>query len=150
MRKLNIYLAGAMGGLTYEEYNNWRNYTSRTLYRVNKFSGYDVDLDIINPADYYNFDNPCHASDREVMKFDLRHVKSSDLIIVNFNSSVSQGTTAGLAVAYDHDIPIIGVNADNLSLHPWDKAFCDRIFDDWDEALDYVENFYLRRVKEKL
>ena len=74
----------------------------------------------------------------------MRHVKSSDLIIVNFNSSVSQGTTAELAVAHDHDIPIIGINADKLSLHPWDEAFCDRMFDSMNEAVEYIGDFYLR------
>ena len=151
IRTLKIYLAGAMGGLSYDEYMGWRQEISDKifLYRVVHDCHDCVNkcvksVDIINPADYYNFEHPRHASEREVMKFDLRHVKSSDLIIVNFNSSVSQGTTAELAVAHDHDIPIIGVNADKLSLHPWDEAFCDRIFDSMDEAVEYIGDFYLR------
>ncbi len=134
-----------MGGLSYDDYMGWRKNIAAALTESNAFVyGSAAQLQIVNPADYYNFENPRHASEREVMKFDLRHVKSSDLIIVNFNSSVSQGTTAELAVAHDHDIPIIGINADKLSLHPWDEAFCDRIFDSMDEAVEYIGDFYLR------
>ena len=131
-----------MGGLSYDDYMGWRKDMVAALTQSN--DGSAVKLQIVNPANYYNFEHPRHTSEREVMKFDLRHVKSSDLIIVNFNSSVSQGTTAELAVAHDHDIPIIGINADKLSLHPWDEAFCDRIFDDWDEAVEYIGDFYLQ------
>lgn len=144
MRKLKIYLAGAMSGLTYDEYSKWRKSVAEKLRRMNKFFSYNVDLDIIDPSAYYNFEEKRHETEREAMNFDLRHVKSSDLVIVNFNKPASQGTTAELSLAYDRDIPIIGVNETGFELHPWDEAFCDRIFDNMDKMIEYVEEFYLK------
>ena len=59
MRKLKIYLAGAMGGLSYSEYMGWRREISNKLNGIND----DTELRIINPADYYNFEDPRHVSE---------------------------------------------------------------------------------------
>ena len=143
IRKLKIYLAGAMSGLTYEEYTTWRIILASRLKSINESLRSNIDLDIVDPTRYFNFKEKRHESELEAMKFDLHHVKSSDLIIVNFNKPVSQGTTAELAIAYDHDIPIIGLNKDGFTLHPWDENFCDRIFDDMTEMTNYIQDFYL-------
>lgn len=132
-----------MSGLSYEEYNTWRVDISQKLLHNSTRYDCDVRLQLVNPVDYFNFEEQYHKTEREVMKFDLRHVKSSDLIIVNFNKAVSQGTTAELAVAYDHDIPILGLNEKDVELHPWDIEFCDRIFTSMDKLVDYVTNFYM-------
>ena len=55
----------------------------------------------------------------EGMEFDLNRVRSSDLIIVNFNDVYSLGTMAEIATAYERRIPIIGLNENNQDLHPW-------------------------------
>lgn len=133
-----------MSGLTHAECSKWRKDVTERLRHLKRFGGYDVVLDIVDPSAYYNFEKRRHETEREAMKFDLRHVKSSDLIIVNFNKLASQGTTAELSLAYDRDIPIIGVNESGFTLHPWDEVFCDRIFSNMDEMIEYVEGFYLR------
>ena len=78
------------------------------------------------------------------MEFYLNKVRNSDLIIVNFNDMWSLGTMSEIAIAYERRIPVIGLDVDKQNLHSWQIEMCTRIFDNIDEMLDYVEDFYLR------
>ena len=102
-------------------------------------------MKVHNPNDYYNFlqNPPLYDNQREVMEFDLNLVRHSDLIIINFNDVYSLGSMAELAIAYERRIPVIGLNTDRQTLHPWQECMCNRIFNDIDELLDYVEDFYM-------
>ena len=145
MRDFVVYTAGGMGKFgkeNFDEGNKWRKYCKQTLetcegeYRVR----------VVNPNDYFNFvdEPPLYNSQNEVMRFDLHKLRGSDLVIANFNDMYSLGSMAEIAIAYDRGIPIIGLNEDNHSLHPWQQCMCERIFSDIDEMLDYIEDFYLR------
>ena len=144
MKEFKIYLSGGMTNLSSDEQCGWRDLITDML--ITRSEVYDIKyrLDIFNPPNYYNFHNPTHLSESEVKKFDLRNTKSSDLIIVNFNDPSSIGTSKELAVAYDRDIPILGLNQDYKELHPWLIDDCDRIFDDMNELVNYVINYYLK------
>lgn len=144
MERYSIYLAGGMGKFgkeNFEEGNKWRVYIKRAL------ESYECDyiVNVINPNDYFNFqDNPKrYTSEREVMEFDLNKVRNSDLIIINFNDIYSLGSMAELAIAYEKRTPVIGLNLTKQQLHPWQIEMCSRIFHDINEMLDYVEDFYL-------
>lgn len=142
MNNYFIYLAGGMTGLSYSEQVLWRNRVKRCLE-----DSYDCDMYnvcVINPADYFNFEETKHITEKEIVNFDLHKLRNSNLVIVNFNDPKSLGTMAELAIAYEHRIPVIGLNEENKKLHPWQYEFCERIFDDFDEMLDYVEDIYLR------
>lgn len=130
-----------MTGLTYEEQTFWREQIEKRLNEVYKSELYNVHT--INPVKYYNFKERRHKTEREVMNFDLHKVRSSNLVIVNFNAPKSLGTMAELAVAHEHHIPIIGLNEENNRLHPWQECMCERIFDNMANLLDYVAKFYL-------
>ena len=95
---------------------------------------------------YFSFksDAPEYSSETEVMHFDLYNLRKSDLVIVNYNDKKSLGTTSEIAIAYDRGIPIIALNEDNGELHPWLKYIPERIFNNIDEMLDYIQDFYLR------
>jgi len=146
MQTFNIYLAGGMTGLSYEEYTSWRRQVKKELFRIRSYTSceYINKLFVIDPSEYFNFENPSHNSEREVMEFDLYKVKNSNLIIVNFNSPSSLGTMAELAIAYENRIPVIGLNkgAKNI-LHPWQIEMCSRIFTDMYELTAYVNDYYL-------
>ncbi len=142
MQTFKIYLAGGMGNLSWEEQTVWRSLVVDTLTLKNKTNDYKYVLDIINPPDYYNFINKQHDSELEVMKYDLRHVKTSNLIIVNFNDPNSIGTAQELGVAYDRNIPIIGINS-NQDLHPWLICCCDKMFKNVEDCVKYIIDFYL-------
>jgi nucleoside 2-deoxyribosyltransferase len=145
MRDYTIYLCGGMGKFgkeNFDEGNRWRKYCKQALetcecnYRVN----------VINPNDYFNFvdEPPQYNTQDEVMRFDLHKLRNSDLVIMNFNDMYSLGSMAEIAIAYDRNIPIIALNENDQDLHPWQVCMSERIFNNIDEMLDYIEDFYLR------
>lgn len=82
MKELQIYLCGKMSGLNLRQMNEWRialkdalNFSAKTIS--------NVEVNVVNPVDYYNFENPTHQSEFEVMQFDLNKVKKSDIVIAN-------------------------------------------------------------------
>ena len=143
MDSFTVYTAGGMtkfGKDNFDESDKWRNYCKKTL--ENYECIYNVH--VINANDYYNFlDNSAYDSEREVMEFDIRNIKRSDLIICNFNDPRSMGTMAEIAIAYDSRIPVIGLNENNYELHPWQIEFCSKMFTDIDEMLIYIRDYYL-------
>lgn len=144
MESYKIYLCGGMSKFGKEDFykgNRWRAYCKKIL----EDSDTKYNVMVTNPNDYFSFkDNPPrYKSEREVMNFDIRKVKNSNLIIVNFNDMYSLGTMAELAIAYDRGIDIIGLDIDNQNLHPWQVEMCNRIFSDIDEAIRYIKDFYL-------
>ena len=89
-------------------------------------------------------DEPQYKTHREVMRLDLHMLRNSDLVIANFNDMYSLGSMSEIAIAYDRGIPVIGLNENKQSLHPWQQCMCERIFDNIDVMLDYIEDFYLK------
>ena len=144
MRTIRIYLAGGMGKFgkdNFEESNKWRKYCEDILKRYD----WNCHLEVINPNSYFNFLDkpPRYSSEREIMEFDINKVRNSDLIICNFNDQKSLGTMAEIAIAYERRTPVIGLNEDFDELHPWQIEMCTRIFNNINEMLDYIEDFYL-------
>jgi nucleoside 2-deoxyribosyltransferase len=136
-----IYLSGGMSSLDFEEQTKWRKQITNSIL----FGDYNYEKKPIffNPVDYYDFKEKRHKTEREIVEFDLNSVRKSDIIIVNFNDPNSIGTCAELAIAYNMRIPIIGINKDNVELHPWLVEFTTRMCDSIREAVDYVVDFYL-------
>lgn len=137
-----IYLAGGMqkfGKDSFKKAQEWRTMLQSELSKYSK-----KEVKIINPNDYFNFlDEPQYQSQKEVMEFDLNKVRNSDLIIVNFNDVYSLGTMSELAISYDRRIPILGLNAEEQELHPWQIEMCNRIFMDMDDLVSYTLAYYL-------
>ena len=140
METCRIYLSGAMGSLSFEEQSRWRQQIQDAI----KFN-YECSKKplFFNPVNYYNFEEVRYRTQREVMEFDLNALRSSDLVIVNFNDPESLGTCSELAIAYDMKIPIVGINKDNKVLHPWLIEFTSRMCENIKEAVEYVVDFYL-------
>lgn len=139
-----IYTCGGMGKFGKENFgkgNAWRVYCKNALEKYEC----DYRVKVCNPNDYFNFvdDPPRYASQKEVMNLDLNKLRNSDLVIVNFNDMYSLGSMAELAIAYERRIPIIGFDTENQDLHPWQVCMCERIFNNVDEMIDYVQDFYL-------
>ena len=137
-QNLEIYLAGGMTGLSLSEQCEWRDYIKKILEDINPHCF------CINPIDYYSeFDIvPKYDSDREVMEYDLYRLENSDLVIVNFNSPKSLGTMAELGFAKARKIKVLGLNESAVSLHPWQRDICEKIFYDIDELISYVIGYY--------
>lgn len=139
----NVYLSGGMqkfGKDDFDKGNVWRRYCKYTLEKYES----DYKVKVCNPNDLFNFrDEPQYVSEREVMNLDLHKLRQSDLVIINFNDVYSLGSMSEISIAYDRGIPVIGLNIDAQKLHSWQVCMCERIFDDIDEMLDYVKDFYL-------
>ena len=144
MKDYVIYTAGGMskfGVDNFDKSNEWRKYCKNAL---ENYDDRKYRVIVINPNDYYNMlDSSTYDSEKEIVEFDLMKVKNSDLIICNFNDPKSLGTMAEIAIAYDNRIPVIGLNEENIELHPWQIEFCRKIFTDFDLMLDYIEDYYL-------
>lgn len=80
---LTIYLAGKMAGLSIEEQTTWRKFVTAELDKYSDMANYKTN--VISPCDYFNFEEPRHQNEQEVMKFDLNLVRGSDIVIVNTN-----------------------------------------------------------------
>lgn len=142
---MKIYLAGKMSGLTYEEMNEWRKDLRNKLNEAASY--HDKKVNVINPVLYYNFEEKRHQSEIEVEEFDLAHVISSDIIIVNLEGlKDSIGTIIELHDArYHHRIPIIAFGDKELydNLHPWVKNDITRVETNMDDVISYIRDFYL-------
>lgn len=145
MDKLKIYLAGKMSGLSHADMFNWRMRISEKLKNAASFR--ECNLNIINPVDYYNFEKPSHQSEKEVKEFDLKHVVTSDIIIVNLNGlNTSDGTKYEISQASRNcHIPVIAFGDKKLyeELHPWIKDDITRVEDDMNSTVRYISNFYM-------
>ena len=145
MRDFVIYLSGGMmkfGKDNFDEGNKWREYCRQAL----ESCECDYKVKCFNPNSYFSFKSDAseYSSETEVMRFDLYNLRKSDLVIVNYNDKKSLGTTSEVAIAYDRGIPIVALNEDNEKLHPWMKCMPERIFNNIDKMLDYIQDFYLR------
>ena len=139
-----IYLAGGMQDLSFEEQNEWREEICRCINSRCEKSLVDVKpVNIINPVDYYNFENDKAETEKEVMRFDTRLVKNSDLIIVYANDPKSIGTSMEIAIAHENNIPVLILNEGNEKLHSWWIEMSDRVFSEYIGLCLYVVDFYL-------
>lgn len=139
MKTMKIYLAGGMSNLSWEEQNQWREITTEWL--LSKDSNYK--LIIINPCDYYNFKEKKYRTEKEIMEFDKYQVRTSDLVIVNYNAPNSIGTAVEIGLANELHIPIIGLDEEKLYIHSWLRDMTNRMCETMDELLNYVFEFYL-------
>jgi nucleoside 2-deoxyribosyltransferase len=139
MDKVKFYMAGGMAGLSIEEQMEWRNDIKK---RINNSLIHDPTY-FFQPPYYYQPDGDYHRSEREGRDFDLNRLRHSDVVIVNFNVPNSIGTAQELAVAYEHRIPVIGLNEDKNELHPWLYECCTRICEAREELVKHIVDFYL-------
>lgn len=139
MKELKIYLGGKMSGLTFFEMNKWRMDIKKQLI----ISASDIcNVRVINPVDYYNFDNIRHKTEEEVMDYDLDHVKSSDILIINLDKvQTSPGTIVEIHTAWELGIPVLAFGNSN-NLHPWIKRMIRRIDTTLEELVEYIRDFY--------
>ena len=115
--KLTIYLAGRMGGLTKTEYNTWREVLRKKLEIAAECC--NSIIQVINPADYFDFDNMEGHTDKEIMQFDLNMVRQSDIVIANVNGiNESIGTSIEVYEANRLNIPIMSCMGTGNKLDP--------------------------------
>lgn len=141
----NIYMAGAMSGLTFEESNEWRKYAKIKISKLtSKYFSNPSLVCCVNPNDYYNFQIIKHKSEHEVKEFDLFKLRHSDLVLVNLeNINTSIGTAMELQVAHDNNIPIVAFG-DIINIHPWIVDTIWRTENNLEDACQYVVDYFLK------
>lgn len=143
---MKIYLAGKMNGLSYEDMNSWRKEIKEKLKEITYYTTIS-NVKIINPVDFYNFQEVKYQTDIEVQNFDINHVISSDIVIVNLEGlSDSIGTIIEIHDAYYHNkIPVIAFGSKETynSLHPWIRNSITRVEKNIDSVIEYIRDFYL-------
>ncbi len=144
-KELKIYEAGKMCGLSFDEMNRWRVDLKNILINEARYAGYQVQ--IINPVEFYNFEEKRYQSEEEVMEFDLYHVRTSDIIVVNLDGlSSSDGTKIEIHDAkYHNKIPVIAFGNKELynNLHPWVKNCITRVENNILGIAEYIKDFYM-------
>lgn len=144
MNNLSIYLAGAMSGKSFDEMNTWRVEIKNMLTHMGSY--YDCDVKVVNPIDYYNFNEKRHKSEKEVMQFDLSLVKKSDIVIVSLDGiNTSIGTSMELYECYRSNIPVIAFGSDEEyeNAHPWIKECIIRHESNMEDTATYIKEFYM-------
>lgn len=144
--KLTIYLAGKMSGLSKNDYCKWRSELTNIL--MIKACLLDSSIQVINPSDYFDFDNMDRHLEKEVMQFDLNMIRQSDIVIVNVNGvSSSIGTAIELYEANRLNIPVIAYTDGDVvdDIHPWIENCFSTVQMNKDELVDYIHDFYMVR-----
>ncbi len=145
--KYFVYLAGAIG-CYYKEHKiekstKWRE-------RAEKYFKNNSDtIECINPCRFYDYSSNYHTSDYEPMRFDLRKVKESRVVLVNLEDLYrSIGTSDEILYAYINDVPIVGFLEDEKlinTVHEWKLCQIDRIVTGegaQERAMEYIEEYY--------
>lgn len=129
-----------MSGLSFDQMNQWRVDAKEKLLIMAEKSGYR--LSVINPVDFYNFEQIEYQSQEEVMDYDLFHVEHSDFLIVNAEElNDSKGTIMEIFDAWVHKIPVFLFGVYKNS-HPWIERCVTRFESDIDHVITYLKNFY--------
>lgn len=145
-----IYLAGAMScyfNTDQHDYpKKWREDAKKYVKQL-----YD-DITLISPTDFYEIGKNYHQTEKEVMRFDLRMVRESDIVLVNLKDLHSSlGTSDEILYAFISGKPVIGFidgNSEVKNIHPWKIEQLDRIEtgeDAMKHAIDYIYRYYVDR-----
>lgn len=148
---VKIYLAGAMGcyGSKDDEAKKWREEVKQYFFR------WGEPYRVISPMDYYCYSSDDSKKPSETMRFDLRKVKESNLILVNLKDlDKSLGTSDEIFYAYMQGIPVVGFLQTEKELeeskvmnivHSWKYEQIDRIEtgkNAMEKAIDYIKVYY--------
>jgi len=85
--------------------------------------------------------NPSELVQRDVQ--DVLRAKVVLAVIMKDGRRQSFGTPCEVAIAWWNHIPVVLVTDDKtLAGHPWTRHLCSRIFDNIDDALNYIIDYY--------
>lgn len=146
-KRLKIYAAGAMSGLSLDEMIEWRERVRSLLNKCSELKeNPEYEIDFINPAKYYNTEINNHKTEKEAFIWDLNHVRTSDIIVVNLNGlNTSIGTSIEIYEAWKNNIPIVAFGNDEIykDIHPWLKECITRVDSNEISLCNYIYDFYM-------
>lgn len=142
---MNIYLAGIIDRKDMAGATNWREHATKFL------KEYSDKVKILNPMrgkEKLEYDEMCCG---EVVDRDVMDVMNSDLVLAVMNKpkegtgKIPFGTPCEITIAHlIKHIPVVFVSdSSDLRKHFWVRRFCSRVFDNVDDALKHICNWYL-------
>lgn len=140
MEKLKVYLAGSCKNST-DGGRSYRKEIEKKLALIADLT--EKKIECFNPTKYFSYEENKHKSEKQIMDYFLFRLKNSDIVLVNCNDTNSScGTCMEVMYAREHDIPIIGYG--DKDIYPWVEVSCQVVFETLMEALDYIEDYYLK------
>lgn len=138
MKKLIVYLAGAIKGLTDSEANNWRDEITLGLG--------NAEFEILNPMrrDYRGRESS-YESAHEIITLDKLDIDNSDFLIVNYEKP-SVGTSMEVLYAWERGKPIIIISQVEFNdIPPWMMYHSTKIVYNQVDAIKWIKNFILKK-----
>ena len=140
-----IYLAGGMTGLSIEDQIAWRRSVKTEISQYVK----EGQVEFFDPTEYDmsdEFEGEDISAELLSMKFDIRNLAESNLVICNISTNpYSVGTNIELGICHNTQIPVITYNPDNKPIHPWQLAISDFVVTDLEKLTETIINYYLPR-----
>lgn len=140
-----IYLAGGMTGLSIEDQIAWRRSVKTEISQYIKKG----QVEFFDPTEYDmsdEFEGEDISAELLSMKFDIRNLAESNLVICNISTNpYSVGTNIELGICHNTQIPVITYNPDNKPIHPWQLAISDFVVTDLEKLTETIINYYLPR-----
>ena len=128
---MNIYLAGKMAGLSYEEMNEWRIKAKTWLQ--------DAGFGILNPVESGISEE---SSTKEIVMNNKAMIMKSDIILAEFdNADPSFGTIGEVVFSSEHQKPVITWGSHPIE-NPWIQEHVVKHFDELEEAVAYLISCY--------
>jgi len=128
---MNVYLAGKMAGLTYEEMNEWREKAKTWLK--------DAGFGILNPVESGINEE---SEPKEIVMNNKAMIRKSDIILAEFdNEDPSFGTIGEVIFSSEQRKPVISWGKYPIG-SPWIQEHVVKHFDELEEAVAYLISCY--------
>ena len=140
------FLAGAMINRT-DKYADSYKYEWRKR-AADYFNKYVDGITTSFPPEYFEHDTEYDCDGKETLRFDMRNIRESDIILVNLKSLESSLSASDeIFYGYIAQKPVIGFleNGSEEDIHPWKREQMDRIFfgkDSMKQAIQYIATYY--------
>ena len=141
-----IYTCGKMSGKAFEYIVAWRG---KLEHEVSLRTDGRNRVVWVHPPCYYNYEEQNHKSEREIFLWELNHVRTCNIFVVNLEdveTSVGSLMELGAAVGANlcgANISIIGIGDEKKIKYPWIKEACLRIEDNIKDAAEFIAGYLL-------
>ena len=149
MGKVVVYLGGPIRGLSYDEASNWRNQAIERLSEVgieclSPMRGKELIKEESKITDSY--ENLKGCSSKDIFNRDKFDVSRSDILLFNFTNRKVSIIGSLFELAWGHLLGkycVLAVDKESIyAKHPFVKESASIIFDNIEDAIDYVGKCY--------
>lgn len=141
--RTKVYLSGSVANSP-EDFQNWRDIDNGPRYKY-------MYMLLIDPMKYFDYTYNAPITDKQCMDHFMWLIDQSDVLLVNMdNSKNSVGTGMEVEHAYKNGIPIIGFGKDENTWYPWIKERTSVIFQNREDAVDYIYQYYVKSMMSPL